>query len=101
MMRGITPSYTEAELIPWLKKLYAYLKKINISHNDIMMQNIVRLPCGSYRLIDLEFVRSGGGSFHDWSMTNQLIKRVLNNCDTNNIYANKDEALSTVSFFRQ
>ncbi len=101
MPLGKPAEYTDDKLIPWIKSTYHKLKELGISHNDIMLQNIVVLPGNDYRLIDFETVRfDGGGSFHDWAKCNQLISRILLNCP-NSIYANKDSNQSNVSFFRQ
>lgn len=98
MPKGKPAEYTDQNLIPWIKKAYKTLKQLGISHNDIMLQNIIVLPGNDYRLIDFETVRfDGGGSFHDWCKCNQLIKRIL----LNNTSCNKDLDPNNVSFFRQ
>ncbi len=99
--RGEPARYNDPELFHWLKKCYKELKRLDISHNDIMLQNIVVLPGNDYRLIDFETVRPGGGSFHDWCKINQLMQRIALNCPPNSISCNKDVNQSNVSFFRQ
>lgn len=101
MPKGEPARYDDPELFHWLKKCYAELKRLDISHNDIMLQNIVVLPGNDYRLIDFETVRPGGGSFHDWCKINQLMQRIALNCSPNSISCNKDEVQNSVSFFRQ
>ena len=100
MLRGERPAYTERKIIDWIKSTYKTMKHLKFSHNDIMLQNIVRIKDGlgnwQYRLIDLEFVKFGGGSFKDWALCNQLINRVLNNTSSN-----RDGYQNIVSFFRQ
>jgi len=93
---GQKAQYTDAGLLKWLPYCYKELKRLDISHNDIMLQNIVVLPGNDYRLIDFETVRPGGGSFHDWCKINQLMTRILNNTSSNRgAYQNNE------SFFRQ
>jgi hypothetical protein len=99
--RGEPARYDDPELFHWLKKCYKELKRLDISHNDIMLQNIVILPGNDYRLIDFETVRPGGGSFHDWCKINQLMQRIALNCPPNSISCNKDVSQNSVSFFRQ
>ena len=95
MPLGIKLEYTEEKLLPWIRKAYKRTKELGFSHNDIMLQNIVKIY-NQYRFIDLETIRSGGGSFHDWYSCNQLMRRILNNTSSNT-----DEYQNTVSFFRQ
>lgn len=101
MPKGEPARYDDPQLFHWLKKCYAELKRLDISHNDIMLQNIVVLPNNDYRLIDFETVRPGGGSFHDWCKINQLMQRIALNCPPNSISCNKDVSQNNVSFFRQ
>lgn len=79
--RGNPVQYWNYGLAEFIRKAYLELKRINITHDDIIIQNIVCIGHDDYRLIDFESMRYSKSHFKDFCLCNQLLKRISNNKD--------------------
>lgn len=79
MQRGTEVKYYSYKLPEFIQRAYLELKRLGITHDDILLQNIVNIGEYDYRLIDFESMRKSKSNFKDFCLCNRLLNRISRN----------------------